>query len=147
VFENVLVAASFGAELSRRAAYRRSLDTLEQCGLGAHANQPAGRLTLLDRKRLEMARALAANPKLLLLDEVAGGLTEHECQDLIKLIKDVHASGVTLIWVEHVLHALLAVVPRAAVLYQGQFIADGNPHEVVKSPKVAEVYMGIETDV
>ena len=103
-------------------------------------------MTLLNRKRLELARALASRPKVLLLDEIAGGLNQHESEDLVRLIKEVHASGVTIIWIEHVLHALLSVVSRALVLYQGKFIADGEPHNVIKDPKVAEIYMGIETD-
>ena len=147
VFENLVVAASFGARDSMRDAQRRSLQILEQCGLAARANEAAGKLTLLDRKRLELARALATSPQLLLLDEVAGGLTEHECHELIALIRQVHQSGVTVVWIEHVVHALLAVVSRVVVLYQGQFVANGDPHEVVKSPIVAEIYMGIGTDV
>ncbi|WP_158815434.1 ABC transporter ATP-binding protein [Methylocapsa sp. S129] len=146
VFENLAVAACFGANVSQREAHRRSLNILEQCGLADQANEAAGRLTLLNRKRLELARALATDPRLLLLDEIAGGLTEHECRDLVALIKQVHAAGVTIVWIEHVLHALLSVVARAVVLYQGRFIADGDPHDVIKSPKVAEIYMGIEAD-
>lgn len=146
VFENLVVAASFGAHDSAREAQRRSLDILEQCGLAGRANDAAGKLTLLDRKRLELARALATSPKLLLLDEVAGGLTEHECHALIALIRQVHQSGVTVVWIEHVVHALLATVNRIVVLYQGQLVADGDPHEVIKSPIVSEIYMGIGTD-
>ena len=146
VFENLVVAASFGANLPARDAHRSSLDVLDRCGLISLANEHAGRLTLLNRKRLELARALASRPKVLLLDEIAGGLNQHESEDLVRLIKEVHASGVTIIWIEHVLHALLSVVSRALVLYQGKFIADGEPHNVIKDPKVAEIYMGIETD-
>ncbi len=147
VFENLVVAASFGGNAPEREAHRNSLDILARCGLTDLANKPAGSLTLLNRKRLELARALASNPKVLLLDEIAGGLNQHECEDLIVLIKDVHASGVTIVWIEHVLHALLKVVARALVLYQGKFIADGDPHTVIKDPKVAEIYMGIDADV
>jgi branched-chain amino acid transport system ATP-binding protein len=147
VFENLTVAGCFGAGNSQRVAQTRGLDILDRCGLADRANEPAGQLTLLNRKRLELARALATDPKVLLLDEIAGGLNQHECEDLVVLIKQVHASGVTIVWIEHVLHALLSVVPRALVLYQGQFIADGNPHDVIKEPKVAEIYMGIEADV
>ena len=147
VFENLVVAASFGGNAPEREAHRKSLDILARCGLTDLANKPAGSLTLLNRKRLELARALASNPKVLLLDEIAGGLNQHECEDLIVLIKDVHASGVTIVWIEHVLHALLKVVARALVLYQGKFIADGDPHTVIKDPKVAEIYMGIDADV
>ena len=146
VFENLMVGAAFGAKVSLSRARDRSCQVLEDCGLVERANTPAGRLTLLDRKRLELARALATDPKVLLLDEIAGGLTQHECEDLVLLIKRVHASGVTIVWIEHVLHALLSVVSRALVLYQGKFIADGPPQEVIRDPKVAEIYMGIETD-
>ena len=125
VFENLLVAASFGGQLSERAATPRCLDVLERCALSKRANQRAGTLTLLDRKRLELARALATGPRLLLLDEVAGGLTDHECVDLIALIRDVHASGVSIVWIEHVVHALLSVVDRLVVLNAGKFIANG----------------------
>ena len=146
VFENLMVGAAFGANAGLKRAQAQALDVLAQCGLAAHANTPAGRLTLLNRKRLELARALATEPKVLLLDEIAGGLTQPECEDLVALIRRVHASGVTIVWIEHVLHALLSVVTRALVLYQGKFIADGPPQAVIRDPKVAEIYMGIEAD-
>jgi branched-chain amino acid transport system ATP-binding protein len=146
VFENLVVAAAFGDGHSERAAYRHCYDVLEQCALADKANRLAGSLTLLDRKRLELARAMATRPKLLLLDEVAGGLTEHECHALIELVRRVHQSGVTIVWIEHVVHALLAVVSRLVVLHGGNFIANGEPHSVIRSPQVAEIYMGIEAD-
>ena len=146
VFENLMVGAAFGGRATLARAREKSLQVLEECGLGGHANTPAGRLTLLNRKRLELARALATDPKLLLLDEIAGGLSQPECEDLVALVRRVHASGVTIVWIEHVLHALMSVVSRALVLYQGKFIADGPPGEVIRDPKVAEIYMGIEAD-
>ena len=146
VFENVVVAAAFGAGEREAAVYDRCADLLARCGLAAKANLRAGGLTLLDRKRLELARALATKPRVLLLDEVAGGLTEHECTTLVALIKDVRASGVSIVWIEHVVHALLAVVDRLVVLHGGRFIAEGEPHAVIKSPQVAEIYMGIAAD-
>ena len=146
VFENLMVAACFGARQGLVAAQSHCLETLDTCGLSGLADIRAGRLTLLDRKRLELARALASRPKILLLDEIAGGLTQHECDDLVALIRNVHATGVTIVWIEHVLHALLSVVSRALVLHQGRFIADGDPREVIRDPRVAEIYMGIEAD-
>jgi branched-chain amino acid transport system ATP-binding protein len=146
VFENVVVAAAFGAGEREAAVYDRCADLLVRCGLAAKANIRAGALTLLDRKRLELARALATKPRVLLLDEVAGGLTEHECVALVKLIKDVRSSGVSIVWIEHVVHALTAVIDRLVVLHGGRLIADGDPHTVIKSPQVAEIYMGIAAD-
>ncbi len=146
VFENLVVAAAFGAKRRERDAYQTCMDILERCGLADKANRPAGSLTLLDRKRLELARALATDPAVLLLDEVAGGLTEHECRALIELIRDVRRGGVSIIWIEHVVHALIASIDRLLVLHNGGFIAEGDPAVVIKSPQVAEIYMGIEAD-
>ena len=105
VFENVLVAACFGQNVSESVAIDPCADILEQTEMMHLANMPASKLSLLERKRLELARALATNPKLLMLDEIAGGLTDAECLSLIETIKSIHASGVTIIWIEHVLHA------------------------------------------
>jgi branched-chain amino acid transport system ATP-binding protein len=146
VFENVVVAAAFGAGEREAAVYERCVKLLLRCGLSRKANMRAGQLTLLDRKRLELARAMATKPLVLLLDEVAGGLTEPECADLVALIKDIQAEGVSIIWIEHVVHALLAVVDRLLVLHDGKFIAAGDPHAVIRSPQVAEIYMGIDAD-
>ncbi len=146
VFENVVVAAAFGNGEREKAVYDRCAELLARCGLAARANQRAGGLTLLDRKRLELARALATKPRVLLLDEVAGGLTEHECATLVDLIKDVRAGGVSIVWIEHVVHALLATIDRLVVLHGGKLIAQGDPQTVIKSPQVAEIYMGIAAD-
>ncbi len=146
VFENLVVAAAFGGGRRERDVYQDCAALLDQCGLVAKANRPAGALTLLDRKRLELARALATRPKLLLLDEVAGGLTEHECAALVALIKDVRRSGVSIVWIEHVVHALIAAVDRLVVLHGGALIADGDPGTVIRSPAVRDIYMGIEAD-
>ena len=140
VFENVLVGATFGRE--PHDSPKRALIVLEQTGMKAKANLIAGGLTLLDRKRLELARALAANPKLLLLDEIAGGLTESECTSLLNTVKDVHASGVTIVWNEHVVHALLSVAQRLIVINFGKLIVDGPPQQVMKSREVKSVYLG-----
>ena len=146
VFENLVVAAAFGGGQRERDAYESCMTILRRCGLAGKANRPAGMLTLLDRKRLELARALASEPKVLLLDEVAGGLTEPECQALIALIRNIKVSGVAIVWIEHVVHALLASIDRLLVLHNGAFIADGDPQAVIRSPQVAEIYMGIEAD-
>ncbi len=143
VFENLVVAAAFARGARESEVYQACAEVLSDCGLAARANVKAGSLTLLDRKRLELARALATKPRLLLLDEVAGGLSEVECETLVELIKSIRGAGVSIIWIEHIVHALVAVVDRVVVLAGGKFIADGPPHEVVRHPKVAEVYMGI----
>ena len=146
VFENLVVAAAFGGRRRERDAYESCMAILARCGLAGKANRPAGSLTLLDRKRLELARALASEPRVLLLDEVAGGLTEHECQALIALIAAIRQSGVSIVWIEHVVHALLASIDRLLVLHNGAFIADGDPQAVIRSPQLAEIYMGMEAD-
>jgi len=146
VFENLVVASAFGGSRRERDAYATCMAILDRCGLADKANRPAASLTLLDRKRLELARALATDPAVLLLDEVAGGLTERECQALIELIRDVRRSGVSIIWIEHVVHALIAGIDRLVVLHNGGFIAEGEPATVLRSPQVAEIYMGIGAD-
>jgi len=145
-YENVLIGAAFGRQRSERDSEARAVEILELTGLARKANVLAGRLTLLERKRLEMARALASDPKLLLLDEIAGGLTEPECAELVAAIAQVRRAGVSIIWIEHVVHALLAVVDRIAVIDFGRKIADGEPQAVMASRQVAEIYMGIEGD-
>ncbi len=146
VFENLVVAAAFGNRSRERDSYARCMELLDQCDLADKANRHAGTLTLIDRKRLELARALATGPRVLLLDEVAGGLTEPECVALVDLIKAVRASGVSIVWIEHVVHALLAVVDRLLVLHGGSFIAAGDPQTVIRSPAVTDIYMGIPAD-
>ena len=143
VFENLLVGAIFGGKASERESYVRCSEVLRVTGLYDKANVPARTLTLLQRKRLEMARALAIRPKLLLLDEIAGGLTEFECGELVKTIKEIHARGTTIVWIEHIVHALLSVTSRLIVMNFGQLLAEGEPHQVMSDPRVREVYMGI----
>jgi branched-chain amino acid transport system ATP-binding protein len=143
VFENLLVGAIFGGGVAERASYQRCSAVLEITGLYDKANMPARTLTLLQRKRLELARALATEPKLLLLDEIAGGLTEYECGELVKTIKDIHARGTTIVWIEHIVHALFSVASRLVVMNFGQVLAQGAPREVMADARVREVYMGI----
>ncbi len=144
VFENLLVAAVFSGEQSEAEAAPHCIEMLQFTGLIDAANQRSGSLRLLDRKRLELARALAASPKLLLLDEIAGGLTEHEATELVDLIRKLRDTGVTIVWIEHVVHALLAVADRLVVLASGKLIAQGEPQAVIQDQEVRRVYMGIE---
>ena len=146
VFENVLAGCVFGGALRGDAAHAHAVAVLERTGLITKANTLAGSLTLLDRKRLEMARALGTRPKLLLLDEIAGGLTDHEAHALVETIQAIRAEGVSIIWIEHVVHALIAVVDRLAVLHAGAIIESGEPNAVIRSPQVAEIYLGIAAD-
>jgi len=143
-FENLLVASRFAAGRKEREAFESCAALLEDCGLAEKANRPAGGLTLLDRKRLELARALAGEPKLLLLDEIAGGLTEAEAGQLVALIRRVRDRGITIVWIEHVLHAVMAVADRMMVLNFGAKIAEGAPEAVINDPNVRRVYMGLE---
>jgi branched-chain amino acid transport system ATP-binding protein len=145
VFENLLVGAMFGDPASSdREANDRCVELLDRTGLLDKANRMAGSLTLLDRKRLELARALATDPELLLLDEIAGGLTEGEAHALVDLVNDIRAQGVSIVWIEHVVHALLAVASRLLVINFGVKLAEGEPRAVMASAEVRRVYMGIE---
>lgn len=142
VFENVLVAADAGAGLRGRHAAAAAVDALRRSGLLGTANQRAGALPLLDRKRLELARALATSPRLLLLDEIGGGLTDPELHVLIELIRTLRDERITVIWIEHIVHALLRVVDRLLCLAYGRILADGPPREVLASKAVRDVYLG-----
>ena len=146
VFENLLVGAAFGGGEKEAESYDHCAQVLERTGLIAKANTLAGSLTLLERKRLELARAMATKPKILLLDEIAGGLTEHEVKELIETIKGIHAQGTSIIWIEHIVHALLSVVDRLVVINFGQKLDDGDPETVINSPEVQKVYMGISLE-
>jgi branched-chain amino acid transport system ATP-binding protein len=144
VFENVLVAVQQGSGLRRRPSYAAASAIVDLTGLTGDANNAAERLGLLSRKRLELARALATGPRLLLLDEVAGGLTDPEVAQLATIIGSVRDQGVAIIWIEHVVHALTAAVDRLLCLYSGVFIGDGAPAEVLALPAVREVFLGTE---
>ncbi len=144
VFENVLVGATHGGGRPERDAYAACLATLEQTGLATRANTRAGTLTLLERKRLELARALATQPRVLLLDEIAGGLTEPEIQALVAVVRDIRAHGVAIVWIEHIVHALRSVVDRLVAIDFGRSLMEGVPDAVMASPEVQRVYLGIE---
>ncbi len=144
VFENLLTAAAFGRGQREADVQDDCVAILHDTELLKRANQVAGTLSLLDRKRLELARAMATGPELLLLDEIAGGLTEGECQALVATIRGLHAKGITIIWIEHVLHALNAVVERLLVLDFGRVIGLGEPAAIMASQQVREIYLGME---
>ena len=144
VFENLLTAAAYGRGQPESTVATDCAEVLRDTGLLAKANALAGSLTLLDRKRLELARAMATGPEILLLDEIAGGLTEAECRTLIETIRGLHSKGITIIWIEHVLHALTSVVERLLVLDFGKVIGIGDPAEIMASKEVREIYLGME---
>src|SRR5207245_6917617 len=146
VFENLVVAAAFGRDRGEREVYPRCVELLDQCGLAAKANRLAGSLTLLDRKRLELARGLATQPRVLLLDEVAGGMTDPGVAQLVEIVERVRQRGVGIVWVEHVVHALTHAVSRIICLAGGRLIAEGDPQTVLANPEVKEVYLGVDID-
>lgn len=144
VYENLSVAGAFGNQMREAEVSELCAEILVDTGLIGKANHLAGSLSLLERKRLELARALATQPKLLLLDEIAGGLTEGECQELVATIKRVHERGIAVIWIEHVLHALTAVAEKILVLNFGRVIGHGDPQTIMASREVREIYLGME---
>jgi branched-chain amino acid transport system ATP-binding protein len=142
VFETALVGAVRGGGLRGRRAHAAAYRALELTGTERHGNTASGSLRLLDRKRLDLARALAAGPKVLLLDEIAGGLTDAETASLVRTIGEVRAAGTTIVWVEHVIRALVQVATRLICLSDGRLLADGAPAEVLDSPAVRAAYFG-----
>jgi len=142
VFENALVGAQRGAGLRGAAAHAAAMEALVMARLDHRANRPAGSLSLLERKRLELSRALATSPTLLLLDEIAGGLSEAEADELVATILDLKATGLTIVWIEHVVHALTRVVDQMVCLAFGSVYKEGTPEEVMASQEVRDVYLG-----
>lgn len=142
VFQNVLAAATFAGGLRGDAAAQGALEALRRCSLEPMAHKTAGALPLLDRKRLEMAKAVAARPRLLLLDEVAGGLTEREVHQMVELVNELKQSY-AVIWIEHIAQALRAVADRIMVLHFGRKLLEDRPAEVMDSAIVREIYMGV----
>jgi len=146
VFENLLVGAEYGADLKGKQARTEATEVLDFTGLLTKKDIFAGKLPLLDRKRLELARALATKPTLLLIDEVAAGLTEAEVENLLHIVKAIQQKGVTIIWVEHVLMMLNRGVDRLLVINGGKWLMCGDPKECMESKEVHEVYLGMEEE-
>jgi branched-chain amino acid transport system ATP-binding protein len=142
VFENVLVGASMGGGRRRGDAYARSIEVIELCALEPLANRRAESLGLLHRKRLELARALATDPAVLLLDEIGAGLTEAESSELVETIRTIRGHGVAVVWIEHIVHVLVQVIDRLVAMDAGRVIADGEPHDVMRDAAVIDAYLG-----
>jgi branched-chain amino acid transport system ATP-binding protein len=141
-FENIFVAAAHSETFDRSEAYDRVVDALALCGMSHIANRRAETLGLLDRKRLELARALGANPNILLLDEIGGGLTDGEASELVDVIRELRRRKIAIVWIEHIVHILLQIVERLVCMDQGRVIADGEPRAVMSNPTVVEAYLG-----
>ena len=142
LFENVYVAATNGAGERGQAAYARCTDALGLCGMLPIANRRAETLGLLDRKRLELARALATNPVVLLLDEIGGGLTDSEASELLDTVRELKARGISIVWIEHIVHVLVQVIDRLVCLDGGRIIADAAPETVLANKSVIAAYLG-----
>lgn len=142
VFENVLVAATHAGASRHDQAYDLALDALEICGMTAVANRPAESVGLLDRKRLELARALATRPRLLLLDEIGGGLTDAEASELVDTIRSLRARRIGIVWIEHIVRILIQVTERLVCMDAGKVIATGTPDAVMADPDVVRAYLG-----
>jgi branched-chain amino acid transport system ATP-binding protein len=145
VYENLLIAACYGGGLTRSQAQNWAVDVLDRVGLIDKAEALAGPLSFIDRKRLELAKALASKAQVLLLDEIAGGLTEPEVEELTALISTLKMHH-ALMWIEHIPHALKAAADRILVLHFGSTLLEGPPSEVMNSPVVRKIYMGLADD-
>lgn len=142
VFENLFAAASHGGGFSKAESYDRCIDSLKLCGMLQIANRRAETVGLLDRKRLELARALATDPSLLLLDEIGGGLTDGETSELVTTIHELKGRGIAIVWIEHIVHVLLQVAERLICMDAGRIIASGSPKDVMSDPTVIKTYLG-----
>ena len=142
VFENVLVGAANGGHTEGDAAYQRAIDALELCDMMRVANRRAETLGLLDRKRLELARVLATAPKVVLLDEIGGGLTDEETVQLVETIREMRRRGMAIVWIEHIVHVLLQVIERLVCMDAGRVIANGEPEAVMRDATVIDAYLG-----
>jgi branched-chain amino acid transport system ATP-binding protein len=146
VLENVMVGA-FLRERGEPGARRAALAILERLQLSPKRDLPASSLTLPDRKRLEVARALATRPKLLLLDEVMAGLRPTECDQMVEVFRGLNREGLTILLIEHVMRAVMALAQHIGVLHHGEVIARGAPQEIVRNPRVLESYLGEDTEL
>jgi branched-chain amino acid transport system ATP-binding protein len=142
VFENVFVGAASGGRKRGGHAYDRSIETIELCEMLDLANRPAESLGLLDRKRLELARALATGPTVLLLDEIGAGLTDVEASHLVATIRTLREQGIAIVWIEHIVHVLVQVIDRLVCVDAGRVIADGKPDDVMADSRVIDAYLG-----
>jgi branched-chain amino acid transport system ATP-binding protein len=142
VFENVYVGAAAGGRGRRREVYTRAIDAIQACALAELANRRAESLGLLDRKRLELARALATEPAILLLDEIGAGLTDAEADDLLATIVELRSRGIAIVWIEHIVHVLVRAVERLVCMDQGAIIAAGAPEDVMRDARVVDAYLG-----
>ena len=143
VFENIFVGASNRNDFDREQAYQACIEALKVCGMEEVANRQVESLGLLDRKRLELARALATKPNILLLDEIGGGLTDAEADELVGIILGLKKNGISIIWIEHIVHILVKVSDRLICMDSGKIIADGEPQAVLSDPTVSEAYLGV----
>ncbi|MGZ4314472.1 MAG: ABC transporter ATP-binding protein [Gaiellaceae bacterium] len=142
VFENVLVGSSSGGRMGGRKGYAAAIEALELCAMTDLANRRAESLGLLHRKRLELARALATGPDVLLLDEIGGGLTDAEAAELVATVRNVQSRGTAIVWIEHIVHVLVQVVERLVCMDEGRVIADGEPAVVMQDARVIDAYLG-----
>jgi branched-chain amino acid transport system ATP-binding protein len=142
VFENVVVGGLFGRS-GIGGAEEAAITALQRTRLIDHANKAAGSLTLLERKRLEIARAIVTEPRLILLDESAGGLTEPEVGELLPVVQELKDAGTAIVWIEHVVHALVAIADRVMCIDRGRLLVEGAPEEVMNSRAVQEIYLGV----
>lgn len=147
VYENVLVAAAFGSDQPERACHEPTLEVLRVTGLYEKRDVPSGALMLLDRKRLEIARAIVARPRLLLLDEVAAGLTSAEVEDVIDIVARLKGAGFTIVWIEHIIETMLRATDLLMCMAGGRCAVVGDPAEVMNSQEVAELYLGKAEEV